>query len=59
MATKTMTYCDGCMKYSKIAKKQRRYSSYFKKFLKLDFCKPCANKVGIAVSYKLVHPTAI
>ncbi len=54
-----MTYCDGCMKYSKIAKKQRRYSSYFKKFLKLDFCKPCANKVGIVVSYKLAHPTAI
>ena len=55
----TMTYCDGCLKYTAKAKRQRRYSSYFKKSINLDFCKRCARQLKPVVSYKLVHPTAI
>jgi hypothetical protein len=54
-----ISYCDGCLKQKSIQKRLNRHSSYFRKIIRLEFCKSCQHKLEFITTYKLQPKTAI
>jgi len=54
-----MSYCEGCLKHKSIQKRLNRYSSYFKKIKRLEFCNSCQHNLELVTTYKLQPKTAI
>jgi hypothetical protein len=53
------SFCDGCLKHKSIEKRLNRYSSYFRKIIRLEFCNSCQHRLEPVATYRLQPKTAI